>query len=220
MSHLPFVLGQLDAELHFAGVIDTLDLVLLGLNDKVLGDGGGIGKRLEVAEHLWSVLLVYLINLSILSVVEEDVVAAAVDSLDVHTELHDDLEVLVLLLCIPHADLYLLIGGLDHLELVLHLLLEHSVAENNGALFMQTGKGLVVTAPGDLVNLETSVGSLARHAFPSLRFSRRLRAKLPLLPHDDEAVLGAATDDPSSLVELDGDDLVVDHLSFESGICK
>jgi len=46
-----------------------------------------------------------LVDLAELSIVEQDLIVAAVDSLDVHSEGHDDLEVRILALVISHSDL-------------------------------------------------------------------------------------------------------------------
>ena len=67
------------------------------------------------------------INLGKFTVVEEDVGATTVDAFDVHTELHDDLEILVLRLRVPHTNFDFFIGSLDHLETILHLLFQNSV---------------------------------------------------------------------------------------------
>jgi len=50
--------------------------------------------------------------------------STAVDSLDVHTEGHDDLIVTVGTRIVLDTNLNGLVGDLDHLEVVLHLFLE------------------------------------------------------------------------------------------------
>jgi len=51
---------------------------------------------LKISEKLRSILLADLVHLGKLAIVEENMVSAAVNALDVHAEGHDDLEVRVL----------------------------------------------------------------------------------------------------------------------------
>ena len=90
--------------------------------------------------------------------------------------------------------------------------------QDNGTLIMQTSKSLVIASPRDLVDLEAGICSFAGHAFPTLRFGGRLSAELLLLPHDYETIFGSATDDSTSLVELDRNDLIINYLAFESRV--
>ena len=61
---------------------------------------------LKVAKKLWTILLANLIDLSKFAIVEEDVVSTTVNTFDVHSKRHDDLEVRILRLVISHPYFY------------------------------------------------------------------------------------------------------------------
>ena len=63
---------------------------------------------------------------------------ATVNSLNVHTERHNDLEIRILRLIISHSDLDSLIRDLNHLKIILHLLLQDSVVQDDTSATMDT----------------------------------------------------------------------------------
>jgi hypothetical protein len=77
----------------------------------------------EVTSELGALLTLHVIDLCELSIPEESVRLAAIDSLDVHPQGHDDLVVGVRGGLIFQAYLNCLIRYLHHLEVVFHLLL-------------------------------------------------------------------------------------------------
>jgi hypothetical protein len=66
------------------------------------------------------------------------VLTATVNSLNVHTERHNDLEIRILRLIISHSDLDSLIRDLNHLKIILHLLLQDSVVQDDTSATMDT----------------------------------------------------------------------------------
>ena len=86
-------------------VAADLKLVITAEDDRILRQGSYIRRRLKVSEKLWTILLTDFVDLSKLAVVEENMISTTVDTLDVHPQGHDDLEVRVLRLVIPHSDL-------------------------------------------------------------------------------------------------------------------
>ena len=78
----------------------------------------------KVTKKLWTILLTNLIDLSKFAVVEEDVASTTVNTLDVHSKRHDDLEVRILGLVISHPYFYSFVRDLDHFEIIFHFLFE------------------------------------------------------------------------------------------------
>jgi len=66
------------------------------------------------------------------------VLPATVNSLNVHTKRHNDLEIRILRLIISHSDLDSLIRDLNHLKIILHLLLQDSVVQDDTSATMDT----------------------------------------------------------------------------------
>jgi hypothetical protein len=174
---------------------------------------------LEIAQELWSLILTHFVNLSELAIVEQDVIAAAVNALNVHAKSHDNLEVRVLGLVISHPHLHCFVGNLDHLKVVLHLLLQNGVIQNDRATLMDTSKDLLVAAPLELKDGATLTLN-AWHSLPTIAVSWALGGELLALPHHDETVFGSTRNDPSLGVVLNGYNLVIENLVFEARLCE
>ena len=78
-----------------ARVAANFEAVLLALDDGVWGQRAHNRVGLEVAEKLRPLHALHVVQLRELSVPEESVATAAVNTLDVHTESHYDLVVTV-----------------------------------------------------------------------------------------------------------------------------
>lgn len=173
----------------------------------------------KVTKKLWTILLANLIDLSKFAVVEEDVASTTVNTLDVHSKRHDDLEVRILGLVISHPYFYSFVRDLDHFEIIFHFLFENGVVQNHSSLLMETGEYLLVTTPLQL-SYWSSLCLDAWHSFPSIAITWTFSGELLALPHDDVSIFGTARNNPSSRVILDRYYLVVEYLPFEGALCK
>ena len=103
---------------------------------------------------------------------------------------------------------------MNHLEIVLHFLLEDCVVKDDSTSGVKTCEDLLVAAPLELGD-GTSLRLHTRHAFPTFAISWTFSGKLFALPHNDEPFLSTAGNDSPLWVVLDRDDLVVVDLVFE-----
>ena len=69
---------------------------------------------------------------------------ATVDALNVHAESHDDLIIAIGTCIVLDSHLHGLVRNLDHLEVVLHLLLEQLVVQNHDASRLDGAQNVVV----------------------------------------------------------------------------
>ena len=98
-----FILGEKDGVFDLALVTADFKFIFGAHYHGVCGKSGDIGVCLKVSEQLRTIFLAHLVNLGKLTVVEKYVVSAAVDTLDVHAEGHNNLEIRVLRLFIAHS---------------------------------------------------------------------------------------------------------------------
>ena len=92
--------------------------------------------RLEVTGQLRTLLTLNVINLGEFSIPEKSEGLAAIDTLDVHAERHDDLIVGIGRGLVLEADFHGFVRDLHHLEVVLHLFLKDSVVQDGHSLLV------------------------------------------------------------------------------------
>ena len=103
--------------------------------------------RLKRTGKLWTFLTLNIINLSEFSIPKQCFALAAVDSLDVHAEGHDDLEVRVGRSFVLYSNFNCLVADLHHFEVIFHLLLEDGVVQNGHSTLIHSCEHTLVTSP-------------------------------------------------------------------------
>ena len=132
----------------------------------------------------------HIIELGKLAVPEESVASATVDAFDVHAQGHDDLVITVRAHVVFDAHFNCLVRDLDHLEVVLHLLLEQLVVQNHDSVGLHCAQNAVAAAPGQVGDGLLS-GLDGREGLPARVIDRARSAHYLALPHNDVAILGA-----------------------------
>lgn len=94
-NNVTVLLGIGQNLLDFSGVGKDLKFVFTTLNDGLRGESADIRVAFEVSEELGPFGSLHIVDLGKLTVPEKTVLTTAVDSFDVHTEGHDNLEVRV-----------------------------------------------------------------------------------------------------------------------------
>ena len=148
------------------------------------------------------------------AVPEECVATAAIYALDIHAERHNDLIVTIGGHVILDTHFNGLVRNLDHLEVVLHLLLEELMVQNHDATGLHSAENVVAGAPSQ-VHDGLLRGADRWQSLPTLVVAGRFSTHHLALPHDDEAVLRTTTQDTLLLVVGNRVDFVVEELSLE-----
>ena len=103
---------------------------------------------------------------------------------------------------------------MNHLEVVLHLLLEELMIQDHDSVGLHSTEDVVAASPGQVG--DGLLGGLdRRQSLPALIGDGALGAHHLALPHDNETILGATTQYALLLVIGDRVDLVVEELALE-----
>ena len=94
--------------------------------------------RFEVSGELGPLLALHIVDLSEFSIPEKCERLAAVNTLDVHAQGHDNLVVSVRRSLILESNLDCLVRNLHHFEVVLHLLLKDCVIQDGYTLLVHS----------------------------------------------------------------------------------
>lgn len=90
------------------------------------------------------------------------------------------------------------------------------MVEDHDTVWLDSTQNVVVSAPGQIS--DRLLGSLdGRESLPALVIGRGLGTHHLALPHDDETVLCATTQNAFFLIERNRVDFVVEKLSLEGG---
>jgi hypothetical protein len=140
-------------------------------------------------------------------------VLGAVNSLDVHAEGHNNLEVLVGRSFISDSNFNGLIRNLNHFEIILHFLLKYGVVKNHHSLWEHSTHDVLVRA-SPLNCFDTSTAGLEGSlSFPFISRRGTDSGCILAAPHDNETILGSSSNNAFARVVLDAVDLILEELA-------
>jgi hypothetical protein len=144
---------------------------------------------------------------------------AAVNTTNIHTEGHHNLEVRVHRIVVANADFNLLVADLNAAEVTLHLFLKNSVVQDCHSSGINGGEHVLVASPF-YSNDTSSVTLVGSTSFPAVGAVGGVHRHGLAAPHDDVSIFSSSSQDTIFRIIIDRVNLVLVEKALESWLSQ